>query len=205
MGMYTSVIIGKDSELQFKSDVDDCETYRIGDVVNWKIWPDQPGIGKLLDGVYEAVLVGNKTEIQYSVVIDNHRVIYAGRADVFVNTEKIVPYQRGWWSESAWLKKDQEDAEQRLRIAKEEVESLRKEIAFLSTLEGLDDSEIADRRKKFYNGRLQDALVSGLIEITSRPSLTRQLLMVTPAKSKKTYTRSRSKKMRTRPRNKKRR
>lgn len=203
MGMYTSVIIGKDSELQFKSDVDDCETYRVGDAVNWKIWPDQPGIGKLLDGVYDAVLVGNKTEIQYSVVIDNHRIIYAGQADVFVNTEKIVPYERGWWSESVWLKKDQEDAKQRLRIAKEEVESLKKEIAFLSSLEGLDDSEIADKRKKFYNTRLQDALVSGLIEITSRPSLTRQLLTVTPAKSKKTHTRSRNKK--TRSRNKKRR
>lgn len=203
MGMYTSVIIGKDSELQFKSDVDDCETYRVGDAVNWKIWPDQPGIGKLLDGVYEAALVGDKTDIKYFVVIDNHRVIYAGRGGVFENTEKIVPYERGWWSESAWLKKDQEDAEQRLRIAKEEVESLKKEIAFLSTLEGLDDLEIADRRKKFYSGRLQDALVSGLIEITSRPSLARQLLMVTPAKTKKTHTRSLNKK--TRSRNKKRR
>lgn len=196
MGMYTSVRLSDGSELQFKSDVDDCETYKVGDVVNWRIWPDQPGTGKLLDGVYDAVLVGDKskTEVSYSVAIDNHRIVYAGRSSRLKGVGKIVPWERGWWSESAWLKKDREDIKFKLRMAKEQVASLGKEARFLSTLSGLSDDKIALKRKKFYHVRFQKTIVSHFTEIMSRPSLTRQLLMVTPAKSKKTRSRPKNKK-----------
>jgi hypothetical protein len=53
MGMFTSVAHPETGEeVQFKTGIDDCDWVTLGEEVPWQIWPDMPGRGKLLDGVY---------------------------------------------------------------------------------------------------------------------------------------------------------
>ncbi len=54
MGMFTSVIDAAGREYQFKCGWDDCDTYRVGDKVDQKVYPDSLYAGKLLDGAYLA-------------------------------------------------------------------------------------------------------------------------------------------------------
>jgi hypothetical protein len=57
--MFTSIThpVG-DREIQIKTGSDSCDTYRLGDKVDWYADPFRPGRGKLLDGVYS----GNSLE-----------------------------------------------------------------------------------------------------------------------------------------------
>ena len=152
MGMYTSVQYNG-QELQFKCGHDDGESYKLGDRVDFRIWPDKPGDGKLLDGAYYACDdSGNDTHI---VVIEDHRIIAILLTGVGITTEGaaqahgLVPYRREWWTEAAWLKKDTDDAHLKRARLLQEVLDTEREISFLETLRGLPDAEVAKQRHTF--------------------------------------------------------
>ncbi len=78
MGMFTSVIHPETGhEIQFKCGWgDDCDTYRLGDTVDWRYDPDTPMGGKLLDGAYYGEsFKGNKSTGHWWIVIKDHTII----------------------------------------------------------------------------------------------------------------------------------
>lgn len=73
MGCFTTIIHPVDGrELQIKTGHDSCETYKVGDAVNWYIDPELPGWGALLDGVYDSC--SGKGDDDDLVVIIDHKV-----------------------------------------------------------------------------------------------------------------------------------
>lgn len=72
MGMFTSVLHPKDGrELQIKSGFDDCDTYKLGDTVDWFV-SSYPFSGKLFDGVYSSYSDLGPDDW---VIIKNHVVV----------------------------------------------------------------------------------------------------------------------------------
>lgn len=174
MGMYTSVVLEDGKELQIKCGFDDCEVYRVGDYVNWRIWPDLPGTGKLLDGIYYA-------DTGDVVVIKDHRIFFAGKPAGAFNAVEFLPWERNWWSETAWLEKETEDAKRNLELAEEHVANLKEEIEFLKTLRGEPAEVIVAKRKEFAQNRVARAFSDALKLTLSRQSFTRSLLKVQEA------------------------
>lgn len=112
MGTFTSIIHPDDGrKLQIYSGIDDCETYRVGDTVNWFVSKDYPRSGKLLDGVYDS----------YDddwVVIKDHKVhAVVPRTDNGYGDYEIIKSRFGIqdlpdsaWSEKGWARKRELDA-----------------------------------------------------------------------------------------------
>lgn len=181
MGMFTSIIDSGNIELHIKCGYDDCDVYHIGDKVDFQIWPNFPGTGKLLDGVYDS-----DSPIENSgpfVIIKDHIValiIPRGNGVTATGLEKdygIVPYQHDWWAEEVWLKDD-------LRRARIELENIRwflklkeEEIDFLKTLEGLNAEEIKDSRHCFHINRLCNTFENFLIGELTNESFSRKIFM----------------------------
>lgn len=149
MGMFTRIIHPTDGrELQIKAGWDDMEEYKVGDEVNWKIFPEYPGEGKLLDGVYESF--SNRGDCY--VVIEDHQVssIIERNSDSAqleyiknLNEEVLVPFKREWWTESAWVEKEIKELKRELKHKKEQLD-------FLKTLVGKSDEEILKARQEHF-------------------------------------------------------
>jgi hypothetical protein len=168
MGMFTTIIdpTGCGRELQIKCGYDDCDTYHVGDTVDWKIWPDKPGVGKLLDGVYESY---SDRGVDDWVVIREHRIRELVPRDSLLgqvgesgllNYFKIEPFERRWWTEAAWVRRELEEAKERLKEAE-------REVAFLGSLDGKTEEEIAAHRDK----QLKSWLAESFLERTLRKPL----------------------------------
>lgn len=131
MGMYTSVILDDGTDVQFKTGWDDCDRFKVGDPVPWRVIPDNPPEGFLLDGVYDAVSGRYSPEARkeiYSgwwVVIKDHRihevvprtadeVSYAQECHLFHRYALEHPDPK-LWTEAAWASKALRDEEERRR------------------------------------------------------------------------------------------
>lgn len=104
MGVYTSIIDEDGIEIQIKTGNDWCDTYKIGDVVKWKIFPDYYMQSVLLDGVYWGC--GWPESEPRWVVIKNHRVLGTYSCEEFEHDElaekyAIEPPDPSWWTEEA--------------------------------------------------------------------------------------------------------
>jgi hypothetical protein len=104
MGMFTTIIDLLGREYQIKTGLDDCETFRVGQVVNWYVDRDTVGCVKLADGIYEGIPVLD-TWPKAEVVIRNHVVL-----GVFVDkslydlyqTYPTIPIPKSAYSAKAW-------------------------------------------------------------------------------------------------------
>ena len=118
MGMFTTIIAPDGARFQIKTGFDDLEEYRVGEVVDWRIFPDYPGQGHLLDGVYDGCRVGPGEDCW--VVIKDHRILeivsFAVAYEDLQAKYDIKPPPRSWWSAKAWERVRK--AERRLRLEK---------------------------------------------------------------------------------------
>lgn len=106
LGMYTSIMHPElGIEIQIKTGFDDCEFIELGKEVPWKIWPDKPGQGHLLDGVYYGVSYPEEPN-NWWVIIKDHKVV--GLHEQFAPSKAwemfygIEAPPREWWTEEAW-------------------------------------------------------------------------------------------------------
>lgn len=111
MGMFTSIIHPVDGrELQIKCGYDDCDTYHVGDTVDWYINRSYPRSGKLLDDVYQSY-------DDTWVVIKDHvvaAVLDKDAGDYYSIKEKfqVKDLPDSEWPEESWIKyrKQQEES-----------------------------------------------------------------------------------------------
>lgn len=128
MGVFTTVIHPVTGvELQFKCGYDNCDTYKVGDTVDWRIVPDRPMCGRLLDDVY---LAGGYGKTPYCwVIIRNHIVRgvintemeddgsirdYACQYALMRKLYKVERSPESWWTDQVWAetaKKAERDKE----------------------------------------------------------------------------------------------
>ena len=110
MGVFTSIIHPVDGrELQIKSWMDDCETYHVGDVVNWHVFMKLAGAGKLLDDVYDSY---SDRGVDDWVIIKYHKVMAVEPRSnpndsvddrtLLRQKYKITDPPREWWSAEVW-------------------------------------------------------------------------------------------------------
>lgn len=132
MGMFTSAIDDRGREFQFKCGWDDCDTYRVGDKVDQRVFPDELFGGKLLDGAYHAeycrweggkavdrdekwvVIKGGVFVAWADVERDDEGCLVGGedvQADVVARRFGVVPYPLDTWTDAAYLKHAKEQAE----------------------------------------------------------------------------------------------
>jgi hypothetical protein len=72
MGMFTTVIHPETGKrIQFKCGHDQCDTYKLGDTVDWFYSKYEPGEGCCLDGVYSGF---GDFDYQYWIVIKDHKI-----------------------------------------------------------------------------------------------------------------------------------
>ena len=131
MGMFTSVIDERGREFQFKCGWDDCDTYRVGDKVDQRVYPDELFAGKLLDGAYHAecgrweggklvdrderwVVIKAATVVALvPVERDAEGCLVGGedvQADVVARRHGVMPYPLDTWTDAAYLKYAKEQA-----------------------------------------------------------------------------------------------
>jgi hypothetical protein len=176
---------------QIKCGWDTCETFKLGDNVPWKIWPDRPGEGYLLDGIYDGF--GENSQDMVWVVIHEHKVsaIYPftiAHSDVSKAFGKdILEYSRDWWAEAAWLKRDTEHAKWDLKHAKEAVVLQKRRLDFLRFLatQRLTNKQIVEKRQAFDQQLTYEILAAPIINIMHTESFARQIFKVKPLKMKK--------------------
>jgi hypothetical protein len=169
--MFTRITHPTDGrELQIKTGMDDLETYKVGDPVDWHIDERNPGYGKLFDGVYNSY--SDLGEDDW-VVIKGHHVIevldikslrYTSLKDA-EQAFDIVPFERGWWGEDLWLKKELREKEHALKELQEEVE-------FLRTLTDVPADQIKGKRREWESQRM----AKGFLDLFTGPGLARQIL-----------------------------
>jgi len=184
MGMFTSIVDQNGKEYQIKCGYDDCDWYKIGDRVDWKIWPDRPGEGKLLDGIYD----GSGDTDNGWVIIKDHKVfkicskISVGgipvSSDDLGNAYDIVEYDREWWSEKAWLLKDIKDAKSEVKYLKWKLADNRKTLRFLRSIVRLPAPQIKMRRKKFNDLRMAKILAEPIIGMMNYDGFARKIFKV---------------------------
>ena len=176
MGMFTEVRHPVDGRLlQIMGGGDACEVLSVGDPVGFHIDPEYPGVGDFLDGYYGSY--SDRGKDAYVIVKDHkiHAVVDLADAkdvDLYARFE-ITPFERSWWSESVWLARD-------LDRASADLEEARARHDFLSSLEGLSDAEIKERREAHKHNQLI-ASVSRLIGTRlNYQSIGRKLFTVEP-------------------------
>jgi len=121
MGMFTTVHGPHGMRFQIKTGFDDLEEYSVGDAVNWQTFPDRPGEGKLLDGVYWGTNTCFPGEgADRWVIIKDHQIQttlpISEPYKVLVRQYGIRPPPRSWWSARSWERHDR--AERRHRLEK---------------------------------------------------------------------------------------
>jgi hypothetical protein len=176
MGMFTTIIHPEDSrELQIKCGFDDCEIYSLGEEVWWEIWPDKPGRGKLLDGVYTShsdrgdddfVLIKNHRVVGIMPKVESPKGVY-NRACTLATLFGITPYERNWWTESAWAKEE-------LRQVALEIESLQEKAKLLEACIGKSDEDIVKLREE----HRAELLIKPILTVIGYESLTRQMFPI---------------------------
>ena len=160
MGMFTTIT--HDSKpYQIKTGADDCEMYGVGDEVDWRVYPDCAGKGKLLDGVYHGFCALKNDDSSCWVVIKERKV----EAVVFDESENayaaivekfgIVDPPKSLWTDEAWKRHREIEAK-----AREEFEAA---IALFSDLPPLEQATAA-----FVHCTIRKTM--------SEPGLTRQIL-----------------------------
>ena len=172
MGMFTSFLHPEDHrELQIKTECDDCETYRFGELVSWQVWEDKPGTGKLLDGVY--LSYSEKGIDDDYVVIWGHRyvgVIPVNESVLARLLKEVIPeYDRSWWLKSAWVQKEKRDLEYSLLRDQER-------LTFLLTLTNKTEEEIKKASEEF----LGKSLAKAIRENIGFESILKKVFTVTP-------------------------
>lgn len=124
MSMFTSAIDDRGREFQFKCGWDDCDTYRVGDKVDQKVFPDELFAGKLLDGAYHAEcgrwVAGKLTDRDEKWVVIKGGVFVAWadverdvegclvggedvQGDVVARRHGVQPYPLDTWTDAAYL------------------------------------------------------------------------------------------------------
>lgn len=109
MGMFTSIIHPVDGrELQIKCGYDDCETYHVGDTVNWYVNKSWPKSGKLLDDVYDSY---SNNGPDCWVVIKDHIVVAVVSSDRDYDSIKeeyqVKDLPDSEWPDEAWERQRQ--------------------------------------------------------------------------------------------------
>jgi len=190
MGMYTSIIVGG-KEYQIKCGYDDGDRYGIGDTVDWKIWPDQPGEGKLLDGVYDGCCYPDEDKW---VIIKDHKVfrtfpkVNAGipvSCDDLEIAYSIVEYDREWWTDRAWIREDIKSARSDIKYLKWKLEDNKKTLRFLRSIARLPEEQIKSRRKEFNQKRMSKILAKPIIKMLNYKGFVRKIFKVKKLKSEK--------------------
>jgi hypothetical protein len=178
MGMFTRIIDTDGTEFQIKCGEDECETFHLGDTVTWEIHPDRPGKGKLLDDIYDG--------LDAWVLIKDHVVqAIVPRTDVahallIQEFGDIEPYDRAWWTETAWLQYDLKECQHALDDLAHELNQAQEEQAFLTSIIGLDDAAIASLRKEWYHKRLVTTMSGMLRTEMNYQGIARQVFKIEP-------------------------
>jgi len=191
MGMFTSIIDSNGIEFQIKGGEDDCERYKVGDTVDWKIWPDRPGEGKLLDGVYDGC---GPLEDKW-VIIKDHKVfkicskISVGGIPVsdqyLEDTYDIAKYNHEWWAEKAWLLKDIKDTKSEIKHLEWKLADNKKTLKFLRSIVYLSAGQIKIRRKKFNELRVAKIMAEPIITIMNYQGFARKVFKVKKLRDKR--------------------
>jgi hypothetical protein len=103
MGMFTSVIDPIDgTEHQIKCGYDDCDTYHVGDSVDWYINKSCPRSGKLLDDVYDSydgMWVVIKDHVVVAVLPESY-----GDYNSIKEKFQVQDLPDSEWPEESWIK-----------------------------------------------------------------------------------------------------
>lgn len=114
MGMFTTILHGG-HEYQIKTGFDYCDTYQVGDTVDWK--PDDRWPGSHIDGVYDDahckvwVVIKDRQVVAVEPRTDNVDTDWHADRPVLEAKYGITDPPHDLWPESAW--KAQADAEAR--------------------------------------------------------------------------------------------
>lgn len=103
MGMYTSITHPRGGrELQIKTGYDVCDTYKIGDKVNYTIHKDSFGHGGIFDGVYDSYSDRGPDDW---VIIKGHKVVAVRSCKRNKYQDLVKQYKIRKPSKNLWTKK----------------------------------------------------------------------------------------------------
>lgn len=120
MGMFTSVIDPRTGiEYQIKCGWDKCETFKVGDKVPSKVYPEYPNEGYLLDDVYDGCNYPQKDV--WVIIKDSTIVAIEQKSEIFDDEQEsdydrlrkkyhIQDYPRNLWNGRSWRQKEERDA-----------------------------------------------------------------------------------------------
>lgn len=116
MGMFTS-IMHEGEELQIKTGYDQCEYYKLGDVIPWT--PDPYWPGSDIDGIHESYTLKGRgpwviIQNSFVVAIEPVEMLYEDLAAKY----DIQPPARYLWTEEQWAAKAQREADAEARYQK---------------------------------------------------------------------------------------
>jgi hypothetical protein len=128
MGMFTTIIPDEGPTIQIKCGYDDCDTYRMGQVVDYCPDLKRPGRGKLPDDAYLGIVAEDGDWLDRWVIIKDHKV-HAIRDRICLDPPEERSYDRElhdlrvefdvWgfphqlWSEEQWEETYVKSAEER--------------------------------------------------------------------------------------------
>lgn len=160
MGMYTSIAHPEDGrELQIKCGEDTCAWFEVGDDVGAEPDPENPGSGYLLDDVYDSY--SNRGPDDW-VIISGGKIVAVESRDedpaLLRAKYNVLPPPREWWTEEAWERKAQREAEHKAKFDK-----------FMESIAHLPEEQ-----------RLAKTMVYPIMQSLGYESLGRKALSITP-------------------------
>lgn len=196
MGMFTTIIDKNKESYQIKCGYDDCETYHVGDIVNWYIDKNNPGCGKLFDGVYDGICCIKRTTYKTNhitkslkakygwIVITNHKVV--GVFNKRHSQEKlreqwsVEAWKHEWWSEQAWLEYYIKQAKCELEHAKWLIVRHTNSLNFLKDLRNkqLSAKNIRNEIAQYKQRDLAEIIVAPLINMINYEGFARKIFKV---------------------------
>ena len=133
MGLFTSIIKPNGVEIQIKTGFDSCDTYKLGDTVDYLINKDLFMYGGIFDGVYDSTYDGVR---DVWVVIKDHKII-ALRSERYHYQTLINQYKIKKPNKLLWTKKAREEHKEQQRLLRAEERKFENSIKHLSFKEKL--------------------------------------------------------------------
>jgi hypothetical protein len=133
VGLFTSIIKPNGVEIQIKTGFDTCDTYKLGDTVDYLIHKDLFMSGGIFDGVYDSTSDKGRDDW---VIIKGHKII-ALRNKRYLYPTLIRQYKIKEPSSLLWTKKAREEYKERQRLLEIEEKKFEASIKHLSPREKL--------------------------------------------------------------------
>jgi hypothetical protein len=134
VGLFTSIIKPNGVEIQIKTGFDSCDTYKLGDTVDYLINKDLFMYGGIFDGVYDSTSSNGGRDDW--VIIKGHKII-ALRNKRYLYPTLVRQYKIKQPSSLLWTKKAREEHKEQQRLLNIEERKFEASIKHLSPREKL--------------------------------------------------------------------